>query len=339
MSRMKEISKMAGRLLSAGIGAAALTSMSALASTVWTGPVTNYTQPAPNDGTTAAQQDRITSDLWLTRANRGPMFNAAPPYSESSYNGDTSPENTMWAEGTIDQYATLTYDTWANVIGGEGSGPDAPLSANLPGKQFVVHIVSDDIYFAIQFAYWTPFGAGGYSYSRSTPAAVTAPKPTVTLTNPAAGTVFASPASLKLGATASVSSGTVTNVSFFAGSTLLGSATSSPFKVTGGSLSAGSYNLTAVATAAGVSATSSVVSISVVTPLAITNVAPALGAGNFSFKYGANVGLTYVVQGSTNLPVWTPISTNVATNTSVSFSDTSVSNGARYYSVFLQPNP
>jgi hypothetical protein len=313
--------------------------LTARASTVWTGPVTNYTQPAPNDGTTAAQQDRIMPDLWLTRANRAAMFNAAPPYSEGFYDGVASPKNTMWAIGTIDQYADLTYDTWANVIGGEGSGPDAPLYQNLPGQQFVVHIVSDDIYFAIQFTSWTPFGAGGYSYSRSTPAAVVSPTPTVTLTNPAVGAVFAAPASLKLGATASVSSGTVTNVSFFAGSTLLGSAKTSPFNVTGSSLGAGSYNLTAVATAAGISATSSVVSISVVAPIPITNTVPVRAGGNFTFKYSANVGLTYVVQRSTNLPVWTPISTNVATNTSISFSDTSVTNGARYYSVFLQPNP
>ena len=88
----------------------------------------------------------------------------------------------------------------------------------------------------------------------------------------------------------------MTNVAFFAGSTPLGSAQTSPFKVTGGSLSAGVYSLTAVATAAGISTTSAVVSVSVVTPVAVSNSAPAIVGGKFSFNYSANAGLTYLIE-------------------------------------------
>ena len=71
---------------------------------------------------------------------------------------------------------------------------------------------------------------------------------------------------MPISASASVSSGTVTNVAFFAGATKLGAAQVAPFSFTATGLAAGNYALTAVATAAGVSATSTVVNITV-TPL------------------------------------------------------------------------
>src|SRR5271169_2681379 len=45
---------------------------------------------------------------------------------------------------------------------------------------------------------------------------ITAPTPTVSITNPIDGAVFAAPANLAIAADAAVSSGTVTNVQFFA---------------------------------------------------------------------------------------------------------------------------
>ena len=72
------------------------------ASTIWTGPSTNYTQPAPHNGSTAAQQDHITSDCWITRSTRLPMYNVAPGFNESSFTpGGVSPANTEWAFGTL----------------------------------------------------------------------------------------------------------------------------------------------------------------------------------------------------------------------------------------------
>lgn len=310
----------------------------AKASTVWTGPVTNYTQPPPNDGTTAAQQDQIMPDLWLTRAMRAPMFNAAPPYNETSYNGTTSPENTEWAMGNLSDYATLTYAPWPTVIGGESSGPDAPLYENLPGQQLVCHIISDDIYFSIVFSAWAHGDVGGYSYARSTPDAAL-PAPTVEVSRPAGGATFIAPANVTLTADASVSSGTVTNVAFFAGVTLLGSAQSSPFTITSPVLTAGNYGLTAVATAGGLSTTSAVVNISVVTALAVSNSAPALRGGQFAFAYSANVGLTYVVQRSSNFSTWVPVQTNVAASNPALYTESAAATGARFYRVILQPNP
>ncbi|HYG77652.1 MAG TPA: Ig-like domain-containing protein, partial [Planctomycetota bacterium] len=94
-------------------------------------------------------------------------------------------------------------------------------------------------------------------------ATINAP-PTVTLTSPANGTKFSAGTNITLTASASDRDGSIAKVEFFAGSTLLGTATASPWSITWNSVSAGSYALTAKATDnGGLSATSSVVNISV----------------------------------------------------------------------------
>jgi hypothetical protein len=160
----------------------------------------------------------------------------------------------------------------------------------------------------------------------------------VTITNPANNAVFAAPANVLVGATATVSSGTVTNVTFRNNTTVLGSVLSAPFNFTANNLSAGSYALNAVATAGGVSTTSSVVNITVITPVAVNLTSPQVASGLFSFNYSANVGLRYVVERSSNLFNWTPLVTNVAAANPTPFSE-SVANPGKYYRVGRLPNP
>jgi hypothetical protein len=90
--------------------------------------------------------------------------------------------------------------------------------------------------------------------------------PTVTITNPAPGAVFVAPENLNIAASALVSSGTVTNVQFFANGVSMESLATPPFDITVSNLTPGSYGLTAVAAAAGIFATSSVVSVTVLSP-------------------------------------------------------------------------
>jgi plastocyanin len=168
---------------------------------------------------------------------------------------------------------------------------------------------------------------------------VVAPTPTVSITNPARRAVFSAPANLEIQSSANVSSGRVTNVTFFAGTTLLGSAQATPFQIAASNLAAGNYSLTAVATAGGVSFTSSVVNVSVVLPVAVSNSAPGVANGQFSFDYSANVGLTYLVQKSFDLVNWSPISTNVASSNPVNFRDSAALGRWGYYRVGRLPNP
>src|SRR5208282_4498211 len=71
--------------------------------------------------------------------------------------------------------------------------------------------------------------------------------PTVSLTSPVAGASFPAYSIIPLSASAASADGTVTNVAFYQGTTLLGNATSAPFNYSWLNASAGSYNLTALA--------------------------------------------------------------------------------------------
>jgi hypothetical protein len=97
------------------------------------------------------------------------------------------------------------------------------------------------------------------------------PIPVVTITSPTNGSVFTAPANVNIAASATYSGGTVTNVQLFANGASLGTVQTAPFSVTASNLTAGAYTFAAVATAAGISATSSVVSVSVSGQLAQAN--------------------------------------------------------------------
>jgi regulation of enolase protein 1 (concanavalin A-like superfamily) len=95
---------------------------------------------------------------------------------------------------------------------------------------------------------------------------VTAPNqaPSVALTAPANGATFTAPATISVTATASDSDGTISQVDFYAGSTLIGTDTTSPYSISWSNVAAGSYSLTAKATDnAGAATTSAAVSVTV----------------------------------------------------------------------------
>ena len=91
--------------------------------------------------------------------------------------------------------------------------------------------------------------------------------PSVQVTSPADGANFTAPATIGLGATASNLDGSVTQVAFYAGSSLVGTDTTSPFTASWTNVPVGNYSLTAVATDnAGASTTSGAVTVGVVVP-------------------------------------------------------------------------
>ena len=106
--------------------------------------------------------------------------------------------------------------------------------------------------------------------------------PTVALTAPTFGASFTAPASITLSATAAatVASATISQVDFYNGTTLLGTATASPYSYTWTNVPAGSYSLTARATDSLGSATTSSAVVATVTPppRAATLTNPASGA-------------------------------------------------------------
>jgi uncharacterized protein (TIGR03118 family) len=206
------------------------------APTIWNGPRVTFTKVAGADPVQPANQDRITPNVWLTRGSLQGLYNAK---TESGFVHSFSPADTMWANGTTANYATLAFtdwNTWAKTANG---GP-----GNTVGKDAVLHLVSDDIYIDITITVWDS-RAGGFAYQRSTLSAVNA-APSVALTSPTNGATFSSPASVTVEASASDTDGTVAQVEFFDGTNSLGVLSASPYTRTV-ILYAGSHALTAVA--------------------------------------------------------------------------------------------
>jgi len=165
--------------------------------------------------------------------------------------------------------------------------------------------------------------------------------PDVTITNPASGTVLSAPASLNLAASASVASGSITSVQFFQGTTSLGSLAAPPFSLAVNNLPAAAYTFSAVATAnSGLTATNSI-SVNVIDASPLILAAPVVSTpGHFGFSYSSDVGLTYVVQVSSNLASgWTSIDTNTATTNPTVFVDPNASSASSFYRVLRLPNP
>src|SRR5207237_3105133 len=88
--------------------------------------------------------------------------------------------------------------------------------------------------------------------------------PIVTLTAPATNAAFTEPASITVAASASDPDGTIAQVQFFQGSTLINTDTSAPYTFIWNSVPAGSYPLTARATDnKGAVSTSAIVNVTV----------------------------------------------------------------------------
>jgi hypothetical protein len=251
-----------------------------------------------------------------------------------------TPSDTEWSFGTADSLHTVTNLTYQSFDSFRLSA-GLNLSNLITNKPMVCHLINEGIYFAVKFISW-PKGGGAFWYTRSTPAAVTPPPPTptVSITAPTNNAVFAAPANVSITANAAVSSGSVTNVRFFANGNSIGSKQPpAQFTITADGLGAGSYALTAVATAAGISATSAPVNIGVVTAVNTTvSGAAATANNNFTFSFSSTPGLRYEVDVSSNLFNWTPVATNVATGNQSSFTNP-ISGDGNYYRVGRLPNP
>src|SRR2546430_384546 len=83
-----------------------LTAAPAGAAIVWNGPTVSFSKLALADPTLPANQDRLTSDVWLARGNSSGLYNAV---SETGFTDFSSPAGTEWSYGTLANYTSLTY--------------------------------------------------------------------------------------------------------------------------------------------------------------------------------------------------------------------------------------
>lgn len=126
--------------------------------TVWTGPMTSFTKAAGSDPTQAANQDRMTDLIWLTRGNNGgQIYNAN---NEASANKENSPAGTEWAVGDISEAGSLVFRPFRAAVGSP---------KDVVGKNLVLRLTNENIILSVRFTEWSVGRAGGFAYERSTP--------------------------------------------------------------------------------------------------------------------------------------------------------------------------
>ena len=137
--------------------------------TVWDGDNVTFSKSDGADFNQAANQDRITDDVWLTRGSGGGLFNIK---NESSYSEGVSPSQTLWAIGETSDN-DLVFENFRDFYGLGGNRPPTNTQIVLKLTQGTMQ-ESDDIHIDLTFTSWTGGGGGqnggggGFSYTRST---------------------------------------------------------------------------------------------------------------------------------------------------------------------------
>ena len=122
------------------------------AATVWNGPLISFTKASLANPNLPANQDRITANTWITRGITQGIYNAAQEIRFTHY---LSPTNTEWANGTLANYASLTYTNWNRWARGVNPSPPSTV-----GVDAVVHLIAEDIYLSVRFTSWAGPGGG-----------------------------------------------------------------------------------------------------------------------------------------------------------------------------------
>jgi len=164
--------------------------------------------------------------------------------------------------------------------------------------------------------------------------------PTVAITNPPAGSTFATPWSGPIQASASDTDGSVVRVQFFRDGASLGIVSNTPYSLSS-SVPVGAHQLTAVAMDDhGSTNGSTAVSVTVVNPVAIVlGGAARLSASQFRFTHTADPGLKYAVERGSTVTGFSALVTNVAGGTNVVVIDANATNGPNFYRVRRVTDP
>ena len=132
-------------------------STSAIDATIWAGATLVFEKDGATDPTLAENQDRISNNVWITRASGGgQIYNAA---RETEADQDESPVGTLWARGTTANLENLTFDTFRATL-------DKP--KDNVGVDLVMLLVEENIAIDVKFTSWAQQQIGGFAYERST---------------------------------------------------------------------------------------------------------------------------------------------------------------------------
>jgi hypothetical protein len=231
----------------------------------------------------------------VTPPSAPPSVALTSPSAGSSFTAPATITVSATATSTTSTIAKVEFYSGSTLIGTDTSAPYSVAWSGVGAGSYSLSAVATD-------------AAGGSTHSSTVPVTVTAAAPAppppaapipaapvVSLVAPTTGSSYQSPATITLTANASSASGTITRVDFYAGSTLIGTDTASPFTFVWSNVPAGAYTLTAVATNnVGVATTSAAaaVTVSAAAPAPAPAPAPAgplpagglVQAGNLAYQ-------------------------------------------------------
>jgi hypothetical protein len=192
-----------------------------------------------HDNTRAATGtfDNVMIQSAGTPSNPPPAVSLTAPAAGATYTAPASVTVTATASDTGGSVTKVDFYAGTTLIGTDTTSPYSATWSNVAAGTYVLTAVARD-----------NLGATTTSAGRSV--SVTGgsnQSPNVSMTTPAAGAIYKSPASIVIAATASDADGAVTRVDFYAGATLIGSDTTSPYGMTWTGMALGAYPLTAVA--------------------------------------------------------------------------------------------
>jgi len=213
------------------------------------------------------------TDIW---AKAGVMVRASLYANASFAYALTSASQGVWFQKRNSSGASAT------SVNSTGGGAPVWLRLERKGNQFTASRSSDGANWSTIGSTWISMpttvyvGLAATSHDTSTTTTATFNNvavrtgsasnaaPTVSVTSPVSGQTFTAPATISVTANASDSDGTISKVEFYRGSTLIGTDSTAPYSASAGSLSAGTYTITAVAQDnAGARTTSGTVTITV----------------------------------------------------------------------------
>jgi regulation of enolase protein 1 (concanavalin A-like superfamily) len=215
--------------------------------------------------------------------NQSPAVSLTAPANGATYTAPATMSVGATASDTDGTIAAVEFYAGSTMIGSDTSSPYSVTWSNAPAGTHALTAVARD-------------NGGASTTSSSRQITISTPQnsvPSVALTSPANGASFNAPASVTLSATASDSDGSIARVDFYAGTTAIGSDTTSPYSATWSNVPAGNYAVTAVARDnSGATGTSAVAQIAVGTP---TNQPPTVSlsspSNNATFTAPASVAM------------------------------------------------
>lgn len=233
-------------------------------------------------GTTTSAPANIT-----VNANTSPSVALTAPSSGATYYAPARIDLAANATDTDGTVAKVEFFIGATLVGTDTAAPFAVTATGVTAGNYSVTAKATD-----------NLGA----QSTSAPVSITVlpnNAPTVSITAPAGGSSFFPPATIRVSASAADSDGAIQRVEFYAGSTLIGTASSSPYSVVWDNVVAGNYVLSAVAVDdRGGATTSATVSVAILSGPSLTIIEPAVDPTS---GIASGAGSVYV-RGTVNAP-------------------------------------